>query len=65
MLQTFALTWGVPAWVGNSSFYSADNIAYHLQWLRCMRDAAAVEVDYVGIWNEKGFDADWIKVAPT
>ena len=60
--QTFALSWGVPAWVGNGSFYSSDNAAYHVTWLTCMRDAWGVGVDYVGVWNERGFDAGWIKV---
>ena len=48
--------------MGNGSFYSSDNAAYHVTWLTCMRDAWGVAVDYVGVWNERGFDAAWIKV---
>ena len=29
-ILTYALSWGVPAWVGNGSFFSADNIEYQV-----------------------------------
>lgn len=27
-VRTFALSWGVPGWVGNETFFSADNMRY-------------------------------------
>ncbi len=30
---------GVPAWIGNGSYFSDDNVAYQTQWVQCMKDA--------------------------
>ena len=44
----------MPAWIGNNSYYSSDNIQYQTQWVTCMREQTGGHaVDYAGLWNEK------------
>jgi len=60
-IKTWGLSWGVPAWIGVSaggqmgqgSYFSRDNIHYQTQWLKCMNDSYGVDVNYIGIWNER------------
>lgn len=55
-IKLYALAWGAPGWVGE--FWSDKNMDYLLAWL----DLAAkkgFKIDYMGGWNERGFDADW------
>lgn len=33
-ILTYALSWAVPHWIGNGSYYSDDNIDYHIKWLQ-------------------------------
>jgi hypothetical protein len=47
-LITYGLSWGTPGWVGNNTFYSAENIAYQVQWMTCIREQAGKAVDYMG-----------------
>jgi len=57
-IVTYALSWGVPAWVGDvnnsgPAFYSADNIAYQVSWVTCLRETTGESLDTIGLWNEK------------
>ena len=57
-IVTYGLSWGVPAWVGAESgdgFFSDDGIAYHVDWVRCARDAHGVGIDLVGLRNERAY----------
>ncbi len=56
-----ALEWGAPGWIGDGQFFSADNIEYILRFLEGARRIHKLEIDYVGIWNETGYDKEWIK----
>lgn len=56
-----ALEWGAPGWIGNGQFFSADNIEYILRFLEGARRVHQLAIDYVGIWNETGYDKEWIK----
>ena len=43
----------MPGWIGDAenpagSFYSQDNIDYHLSWLDCALNTHGVEIDYMG-----------------
>ena len=49
----YGLSWAVPAWVGNGSYYSAENVAYQAAWVSCMMNETGFGVDYLGLWNEK------------
>jgi len=51
-IKTYALSWAVPAWVGNQTgYYSQDNIDYHIAWLNCTRQYAIGNIDYMGLSN--------------
>jgi hypothetical protein len=50
-IKIFALSWGVPAWVGNQSYFSQEGVAYQLSWMDCVRKKAGIVVDVLGIWN--------------
>lgn len=55
-IELIGLAWGAPAWVGE--FWSDATIEYILSWLDCA-ESNGLKIDYVGGWNEKGWDADW------
>jgi hypothetical protein len=41
--------------VGNGSFFSDDNIEYQTQFLVGARSRHGVEIDYLGVWNERSW----------
>jgi hypothetical protein len=51
----------VPGWIGEGTYYSNDNLDYHLDWLYCASAVQQVPIDFMGIWNERGPDAAWTK----
>jgi O-glycosyl hydrolase len=55
-----ALAWGAPGWVGNGAqtVWTDQFVNYLLSWLGCASEHG-LHIDYLGGWNEKGFDADW------
>jgi hypothetical protein len=55
-----ALAWGAPGWVGDGkqTVWTDHFIDYLLSWLGCARQHG-LSIDYLGGWNEKGFDANW------
>lgn len=61
-IKLAGLEWGAPGWVGagSQSVWTSQNITYYLAWLDCARKHR-LRIDYLGGWNEKGFDADWFK----
>jgi hypothetical protein len=48
-IKTFGLAWGVPGWIGGGTYYSQDNIQYHVDWANCARDVHGWQLDYMGI----------------
>jgi hypothetical protein len=54
-----ALQWGAPGWF-TGGFWSRDNVAYLRSWLDCAA-RHDLEIDYLGGWNERGFDARWYR----
>eukprot|EP00026_Physarum_polycephalum_P003123 Phypoly_transcript_03132.p1 GENE.Phypoly_transcript_03132~~Phypoly_transcript_03132.p1 ORF type:complete len:773 (+),score=122.26 Phypoly_transcript_03132:204-2522(+) len=56
----YALTWGVPGWIGDGNFFSEDNIDYHIKWLQGAKQVYGLDIDYVGVWNERSYDVSWI-----
>ena len=58
-LVTMALSWGVPGWIGNQtvdSYWSDDNIEFHVRWVRGLWKHHGVQLDWLGIWNEVEID---------
>lgn len=43
-------SWQVPAWVGNGSFFSSDNVFYQTQFATCVKETLGFSLDYLGIW---------------
>lgn len=58
-IRLAALSWGAPGWIGNGNFWSTDMINYLIAWLRCARDSHGLTIDYLGGWNERGFNRQW------
>src|SRR6266487_452363 len=57
-IKLAALSWGAPGWIGGGSFFSQDMINYLVSWLNCAR-SHGLTIDYLGGWNEKGFNESW------
>lgn len=38
---------------GACAFFSPDNIAYQVGWVRGAKERYNVTVDYLGVWNER------------
>ena len=34
-------------------YYGPDQITYQLNWLKCARDAHGLDIDWLGLWNER------------
>lgn len=45
----YGLSWAVPEWVGNGTYYSTDNIAYQTAWVQCLMRETGFAVDYLGL----------------
>lgn len=56
------LEWGCPGWIGNGIFYSQDNADYISAFIEGAEKYHNLKIDYTGIWNERDFDAEWIKL---
>ena len=52
------LPWGAPGWIGNGKFYSGDMSDYVVRFLKGARDHHGLDIDYVGIWNERPYNTD-------
>jgi O-glycosyl hydrolase len=58
-LKLYGLAWGAPGWIGNGTFFSTDMINYYLSWLDCAKNGHGLTIDYLGGWNERGYDKAW------
>lgn len=56
------LAWGAPGWVGGGKFYSQDMADYYTRFLLAAKKAHGLDISYVGVWNERKFDPEWIKL---
>ncbi|MEV4441142.1 ricin-type beta-trefoil lectin domain protein, partial [Streptomyces sp. NPDC049577] len=59
-IKLAALSWGAAGWVGNGHFWSQETIGYLMSWMGCAA-RHGLTVDYLGGWNERGFDAAWYR----
>ncbi|MEY9877352.1 hypothetical protein ABH931_006876 [Streptacidiphilus sp. MAP12-33] len=57
-IKLYGLAWGAPGWVGSGNFWSQDMVNYLLSWLGCAK-SHGLTIDYLGGWNERGFNASW------
>jgi len=66
-IKTYGLPWAFPGWVGGPE-QSGDPFKhpeltskYMVKWLEGARSEYGVEIDYLGIWNERASDATYAK----
>ena len=59
-IKLYALSWGAPGWIGNRNFWSNDSIDYLVAYLGCAK-SHGLTIDYLGGWNEKGYNTTWYK----
>jgi len=66
-IKTYGLPWAFPGWVGGpeqsgSPFKHPELTSkYILKWLEGARKVYGVEIDYIGIWNERASDGTYAK----
>jgi hypothetical protein len=59
---TYGLIWGAPGWINNQTgIYGPDLLTYHINWLKCARDHWSIDVDWLGLWNERPDNFDYMK----
>jgi len=67
-IKLYGLSWGAPGWIGTSDpnnpspgkpyFWSADMTDYLMSWMGCAK-ADGLSIDYLGGWNERGYNKSW------
>ncbi len=57
-LKLYALAWAAPGWIGGGKFWSQDMVDYLMTWLDCAH-SHGLSIDYLGGWNERGFNQAW------
>jgi galactosylceramidase len=56
------LAWAAPGWIGDGKFFSQDMADYYVKFIRGAKVVHGLDIRYVGLWNEKPYDAEWIKL---
>ena len=57
-IKLYALAWAAPGWIGGGKFWSPEMVDYLMTWMGCAQ-AHGLTIDYLGGWNERGFDKAW------
>ncbi len=57
-IKLYGLAWGAPGWIGNGNFWSTDMVNYLTAWLGCAKQDG-LTIDYLGGWNERGYNVSW------
>ncbi|CAF0942938.1 unnamed protein product [Adineta ricciae] len=54
----YALSWGFPSWVGEGtkSPWTNSTVRYTMNWLLGAKKYYSLDIDYIGIWNERNWD---------
>ena len=54
-LKLYGLPWGFPGWVAEGGSFGLTNstVEYVVKWLTGARTHHGLDIDYVGVWNEK------------
>ncbi|MCX6878378.1 MAG: discoidin domain-containing protein [Verrucomicrobia bacterium] len=56
------LAWTAPGWIGEGKIYSQDMADYVATFIEGTQKTHGLTINYTGIWNERPYDANWIKV---
>ncbi len=57
-IKLYGLAWAAPGWIGGGRFWSQDMVSYLMSWLDCAK-VHGLSIDYLGGWNERGFNKEW------
>ena len=57
-IKLYGLAWAAPGWIDDGKFWSQDTTRYLMSWMGCAR-THGLTIDYLGGWNEKGYDKTW------
>ncbi len=57
-----SLAWGAPGWIGDGKYYSQDMADYVVKFIQGAKSAHGFDIRFTGIWNEKPYDSEWIKL---
>ena len=54
-LKLYGLPWGFPGWVAEGGTFGLTNstVEYVVKWLNGARTHYGLDIDYIGVWNEK------------
>ncbi|PAA62362.1 hypothetical protein BOX15_Mlig000813g1 [Macrostomum lignano] len=65
-ITLYGLPWAFPGWVGNgtSSPYNYPSLTakYVLKWVQGAKDYHNLTIDYLGIWNERAYDVEYVRL---
>jgi len=59
-ITCYGLAWAAPGWIGGGHFWCQDMIDYLVDWVGCAA-SHSLTIDYLGGWNEQGYDCAWFK----
>ncbi|RXM94793.1 Galactocerebrosidase [Acipenser ruthenus] len=65
-ITLIGLPWAFPGWIGRGKNWPYDypdiTVYYVVSWIIGAKQYHDLDIDYVGIWNERNFDSKYIKV---
>ncbi|KAG7226212.1 hypothetical protein INR49_002906 [Caranx melampygus] len=65
-ITLIGLPWAFPGWVGHGKNWPYDfpdiTAAYVVKWILGAKQYHDLDIQYVGIWNERNYDGKYIKV---
>ncbi|XP_074548779.1 galactocerebrosidase isoform X3 [Halichoeres trimaculatus] len=65
-ITLIGLPWAFPGWVGHGKSWPYDypdiTAAYVVNWILGAKQYHDLDIQYVGIWNERNYDSKYIKV---
>ncbi|XP_071221550.1 galactocerebrosidase isoform X1 [Salvelinus alpinus] len=65
-ITLIGLPWAFPGWVGHGKNWPYDfpdiTASYVVSWILGAKHYHDLDIDYVGIWNERNFDSKYIKL---
>ncbi|XP_056666555.1 galactocerebrosidase-like isoform X2 [Monodelphis domestica] len=65
-IRLFGLPWSFPGWLGPGKSDPYDNMTmtalYVVSWILGAKKHHELDIDYIGIWNEKKVDTEYIKI---
>ena len=64
-IKLYGLPWAFPAWVGNGTgnpyAFPELTAGYIVKWVEGAKNVYNLDIDYVGIWNERSYNITYIE----